>query len=90
MRNANCEVAYIGMGKSCLKEGDYKQAMKYFELGNSRKYYTRAFQFYRKELMQENFGKYMGVILALAVLWILFRTGRKIKRWVGEVRCKNI
>lgn len=90
MRNANCEVAYIGMGKSCLKEGDYKQAMKYFELGNSRKYYTRAFQFYRKELMQENFGKYMGVILALAVLWILFRMGRKIKRWVGEVRCKNI
>lgn len=89
-RNANSEVAYIGMGKTCLKEGDYKQAMEYFQLGNSRKYYTKAFKFYRKELMQNSFAKYMGIAIVLIAAWILFLTGRKIRRWVGEVKCRNI
>ncbi len=88
-RNSNSEVAYIGMGKTCLKEGDYKQAMKYFQLGNSRKYYTKAFKFYRKERMQNSFAKYMGVAIVLVLLGILFFVGRKIGRWVGEVKCKN-
>ncbi len=85
--NANSEFAYIGIGKALLKEGDYKEAMKYFKLGNSRKYYTRAFKFYRKELMQENFSVIMtvlGCLLgALAVFWIY----KKIKRLAGDARC---
>lgn len=89
-QNANSEVAYIGMGKSAMREGDYKQAMKYFQLGNSRKYYTRAFEFYRKEQMQTKFPKYMGAAVVLAVIGLLAVTGRKIKRWVGEVKCRDI
>lgn len=88
--NANSEIAYIGMGKNCLREGDYKQAMEYFKLGNSRKYYTKAFKFYRKELMQQSFAKGMGVMLLLAGLAVLYRLGKKIRRWVGEVKCRNI
>lgn len=87
LRNANSEVAYIGIGKTYLKEGHYKEAMEYFELGNSRKYYTKAFKFYRKELMQDNFGKYMGVIAVLAVAAILYAVYKKLKRWVGEAKC---
>lgn len=86
-RNANSEVAYTGIGKTYLKEGHYKEAMEYFELGNSRKYYTKAFQFYRKELMQENFGKYMGVVCIAVVLVLLAGVIKKLKRWVGEARC---
>lgn len=89
-QNANSEVAYIGMGKSSMREGDYKQAMKYFQLGNSRKYYTRAFEFYRKEQMQTRFPKYMGAAIVIAVIGLLAVTGRKIKRWVGEVKCRDI
>ena len=80
-------VAYIGIGKTYLKEGRYKEAMEYFELGNSRKYYTKAFQFYRKELMQDNFGKYMGLIAAEDVIILIFAAAKKIKRWVGEAKC---
>ena len=87
LRNANSEVAYIGIGKTYLKEGRYKEAMEYFELGNSRKYYTKAFQFYRKELMQNNFGKYMGVIAGIIVLALVYVAAKKIKRWVGEAKC---
>ncbi len=61
--------------------------MEYFELGNSRKYYTKAFQFYRKELMQNNFGKYMGVIAGIIVLALVYVAAKKIKRWVGEAKC---
>lgn len=85
--NANSEFAYIGLGKAYLREGRYKDAMDYFKLGNSRKYYTRAFQFYRKELMQEYFGGAMGVILVLVGAFIVWQIVKKIRRWVGEARC---
>jgi DNA-binding beta-propeller fold protein YncE len=85
--NANSEFAYIGIGKTFLKEGKYEEAMKYFKLGNSRKYYTKAFKFYRKEYMQENFGKFMGAIGFVVFVLVAFITYRKIKRWVGDIKC---
>ena len=85
--NSNNEMAYIGLGKTYLAEGQYKQAMEYFRLGNSRKYYTKAFFYYRKELMENNFGKAMlvlglGIVIALIVYYVF-----RFRRWVGEVRC---
>ena len=88
--NANSEVAYIGMGKIAMREGDYQQAMDYFKLGNSRKYYTRAFEFHRKEMMQTSFPKYMGIGIFLILVWLAVAAGKKIKRWVGEAKCRNI
>lgn len=85
--NANSEIAYIGIGKTHLREGRYREAMECFQLGNSRKYYTKAFQYYRKELMQGSFGRGMGVIVGVVVLAVLFNLARKIKRWVGEAKC---
>ena len=46
--NANCELAYIGMGKALLRKDDFRQAMKYFRLGNKRDYYSKAFDLYRQ------------------------------------------
>ena len=85
--NSNNEMAYIGLGKTYLAEGQYKQAMEYFKLGNSRKYYTKAFFYYRKELMENNFGRAMlvlglGIVAALIVYYVF-----RFRRWVGEVRC---
>ena len=85
--NSNNEMAYIGLGKTYLSEGNYKQAMEYFKLGNSRKYYTKAFFYYRKELMEANFGKAMLVLGALIVIIIVVIYVFKFRRWVGEVRC---
>lgn len=85
--NANSEFAYIGIGKAYLRESRYKEAMEYFKLGNNRKYYTRAFQFYRKELMQQYFGGFMAVILVLVGIFLIYKIVKKIKRWVGEAKC---
>lgn len=83
--NSNCELAYIGIGKTFLKRGEYKEAMKYFELGNSRKYYSTAFNYYRRDLMQEYFPKAM-LIVGIILLGLLGFFGvRKFRRWVDKV-----
>lgn len=85
--NSNSELAYTGLGKTYLTEGRYKEAMECFELGNSKKYYSKAFSYYRKEVMETYLTK--AVIVAAAVLFViwLIRKIRRYRRWVGEVRC---
>ncbi|WP_018754986.1 YIP1 family protein [Paenibacillus terrigena] len=63
--NGNLEVAYIGIGKSLLKNGDNHGAMKYFELGNNRENYSEAFKRYRKEIVFEYFGM---IVLTIALV----------------------
>lgn len=86
-QNSNCELAYIGLGKTFLKEGDYKKAMDYFELGNSKKYYSTAFYYYRKDLMQDYFSKAMGVTGVILLIVGIVVGVKKFRRWAGEVRC---
>ncbi len=85
--NSNSEFAYIGIGKTFLKEGNYKEAMKYFKLGNNRKYYTKAFKFYRKEYMEQRFGAFMSVLGLIVLVFIALKMYKKIKRWVGDIKC---
>lgn len=86
-RDSNYELAYIGLGKTYLAEGQYKKATEYFKLGNSRKYYTRAFYYYRKELMEDHFGTVMLVLIIALAAYIVVRWIIKFKRWVGKVEC---
>lgn len=64
--NANYEIAYIGIGKALLRQGENKEAARYFELGMSREYYSKAFQRYRQEVLERNFGVIMIGLLAAA------------------------
>lgn len=85
--NSNNEFAYSGLGKNYLANGEYKTAMEYFKNGNNRKYYSKALYYHRKELMEKNFGKLIG-ILAVVILIPLVITGiKKFRRWVGYVKC---
>jgi tetratricopeptide (TPR) repeat protein len=85
--NSNSELAYVGLGKTYLTEGRYKEAMECFELGNNRKYYSKAFSYYRKELMEKYLAKaIIAVVVLLLLVWAVRRIIR-YRRWVGEVRC---
>lgn len=76
--NANYDVAYIGIGKSLLKEGSNQEAMGYFKLGNSREYYSEAFKRYRKEIVMEHFGSIvLAIVLLLGVIIIVFKLSRR-------------
>lgn len=63
--NANYEIAYTGIGKNYLMKDEYKTAMYYFKLGNAHRYYSKAFNGYRGEVLKENF-------VVVAVLFLIF------------------
>lgn len=69
--NANYEVAYSGIGKNYLMKDDYETAMYYFKLGNNREFYSKAYNGYRGQWMEEHFGIIMTLLLLLvgAVIW---------------------
>ncbi|WP_314586010.1 YIP1 family protein [Paenibacillus terrigena] len=67
--NGNFEIAYVGMGKAMMKEGNYEQALDYFKEGNNRKFYSQAFKEYRSDYLWNHFGTIMIVlILSIAVV----------------------
>lgn len=69
--NANYEVAYSGIGKNYLMKDDYKTAMYYFKLGNNREFYSKAYNGYRGQWLEDHFGIVMALLLLLvgAVIW---------------------
>mgnify|MGYP003880209075 CR=1 FL=1 len=78
--NANSELAYIGLGKAALRKDDYRAAMKYFKLGNKKDYYSKAFDLYRQEVIGDNFGTVVMVLLALIIAVKLFKRYRAGKK----------
>ncbi len=85
--NSNNEFAYTGLGKSFLANGEYKKAMEYFKNGNNKKYYSKALYYHRKELMEQNFGKIMALLVVFVLVPFTISVVKKIKRWAGEVKC---
>jgi len=78
--NNNLEIAYLGMGKAELRQGNNLQAMESFRLGMHREYYSRAFERYRKEFMWEHFNKIALGALAAAVLAFAAAKVIKVRR----------
>jgi len=66
-RNGNYDLAYIGIGRAALRQGDYKKAMRYYKLKHYREGYGKAFQLYRKQWTEENLWKIL-LILAIVIL----------------------
>ncbi|MFC5528092.1 YIP1 family protein [Cohnella yongneupensis] len=72
--NNNLEFAYLGIGKTELREGKNLEAMGNFKLGTSRDYYSRAFERYRKDYMWNHFGTIAAIILgSIAAIIVAFR-----------------
>jgi DNA-binding beta-propeller fold protein YncE len=81
--NGNYDLAYIGIGRSALRQGEYQKAMKYYKLKHYRVGYGKAFQLYRKQWMEENLWK---ILLILGIL-ILLPLGIKLfVKLVREIR----
>lgn len=80
-RDGNYRMAYVGISSALYNEGDYEQAMKYAKLAESPKLYDKAFEGYRSQWLNRNFGWIIVVVVALIVLWIVvhFRNKRKKK-----------
>ena len=83
-RNGNYDLAYINIANSALRRGDYQQAMKYYKLKLNRRGYSRAFQLYRKQWMEENLWKILLALAILATLPPLIKAAVKIGREIKE------
>ncbi len=79
--NNNLDLAYIGLGKSCYREGDYDLAMKYFESAHDRENYSKAFEGKRREMIAAYFLPILlGGLAAIALVVALLKlAGRRVR-----------
>jgi len=81
--NGNYDLAYIGIGRAALRQGEFQKAMKYYKLKHYREGYGKAFQLYRKEWMEENLWK---ILVVLGVVFLLPPTVKFSLKTVKEIR----
>jgi hypothetical protein len=91
-RNNNSDLAYIGIGKSFHRDGEYQLAMEQFRFALDIESYSDSFQAYRKLWIENNVIVVPLVVIAIIAAVILFfnyagkvnkrdqiRDGRKLK-----------
>ena len=77
--NANYDPAFIGIGRSLLREEQYGEAMKYFKMAHDRTNYGRAYRYYRKEAVEKNVGWIVAIVAALLIVPLIVRQVKKMK-----------
>lgn len=78
--NANYDRAYTGIGRSHLMNRQLEAAMHYLKLGNNRTDYSKAFNFYRRDIVTEHFGTIMTIIFIAIGLWAGYGRYRRSKQ----------
>lgn len=85
--NGNYDLAYIGIGRSLLRQERYHEAMEYFELKYDDDNYSKAYKQYRKEWVEEHIV--IIFIVVFAVLIVPLAIGR-IKNIKHEIDTADI
>jgi hypothetical protein len=78
--NENLELANAGIGKAYLTAGDNRNAMRYLELGMDRQHYSIAFRRYRNDILKDNIGWMLTVLVSAIFCFVVIRTIRRRKR----------
>jgi tetratricopeptide (TPR) repeat protein len=82
--NGNYDLAYIGIGRAALRQGEYQKAMRYFELKHYREGYGKAFQLYRKQWIEENLWVILLLLGILIVVPFAVKQSIRIAREIRE------
>ena len=82
-RNGNYDLAYIGIGRSLLREDRYKEAMHCFEVARDARNYGEALRLYRKEWVEENVGWIFPLIIVLLAGPLLIGGVKKMRAEVN-------
>ncbi|GHV32545.1 hypothetical protein FACS18949_03790 [Clostridia bacterium] len=75
--NENLELANVGIGKAYLTSGDNEQAMHYLRLGMNRTYYSIAFKRWRNDILKENLGWVLTLLMILIVAGVVWTQVRR-------------
>lgn len=82
--DGNYDLAYIGIGRSLLRQKKYKEAMDYFELKYDDENYSKAYKEYRKEWVEDHIVVIVIVILAVFLIPLSIGWVRKTKRQIDS------
>lgn len=77
--NGSYELAYRGIGKVLLRNGDYKEALNYLKYAKDEYYYSKAWQLYRKAWIEDNIVFIVVILGAAVAAWVLYGLITKIK-----------
>ncbi len=78
-RNNNFDTAYVAIGKALHRDGQYSEAIKYFQTAYDTENYATSFKEVRKEAMEIWF---VPMIVGIIALFIILG---KVFGWVGKV-----
>ena len=80
-RNNNYDSAYVGIGQSLYRDGEYMQAMQYFKYAYDTVNYSEAYSAYRKEWVEDYVILIPVIIVAICLLisWF-FRHAKKVNK----------
>ena len=88
--NANYNLAFIGIGRSLMRQENFKEAMDYFKMGYDRENYGRAYRYYRKTMIEENIVWIVVVLACLLVVPLIVGRIRKMKAEVEAYESRKI
>lgn len=77
--NGNYDLAYIGIGRSLLRQERYREAMDYFELKYDDENYSKAFKQYRKQWVEEHIVIIFIIVFLVLCVPLIIGKVRKIK-----------
>ncbi|MCL2107954.1 MAG: hypothetical protein FWH20_01225 [Oscillospiraceae bacterium] len=69
--NGNYDFAYIGMGRAALRNEQYAEAMRLYEIKHDQENYGKAFQLFRKDWIEANITT---ILLCLLVVYVILKT----------------
>lgn len=84
MFNGNYDLAYIGIGRSLLRQKRYEEAMEYFKYKWDDDNYSKAYQLYRKEWIERNISWIFTIVVIVIVAPTVSTKVKRIKREVSE------
>lgn len=82
--NGNYELAYIGIGRSLLRQKDYEGAMEYFKVMRDVDNYSRAWKYFRKDWIENNLGYVLIVLIVIGLIPVTVKKVKKIRREAKE------
>ena len=83
-QNANYTSAFIGIGRSLMRQEKFSEAMEYFKMAHDRQNYGRAFKYFRKEWVEENVWWVLLILAAVILIPLVTGKIKKIKWEVNE------
>lgn len=85
--DGNYDLAYIGIGRSLLRQERYREAMDYFELKYDDDNYSKAYKQYRKEWVENHI---VIIVIVLLVIFLVPLSIGRIKEIKHEIEIADI